>query len=62
MVANACMHCADPVCMIQCPTGAIHRNVYGGEVIINDATCVGCTACAKICPKKCYTHAAASVG
>ncbi|WP_027802863.1 ferredoxin III, nif-specific [Paraburkholderia dilworthii] len=21
--------------------------------------CVGCSACAKICPKKCYTHAAA---
>jgi Nif-specific ferredoxin III len=23
--------------------------------------CIGCTACAKICPKKCYTHAAAQV-
>ncbi|MGK0341730.1 MAG: CRP-like cAMP-binding protein, partial [Candidatus Azotimanducaceae bacterium] len=23
MVANACMHCADPVCMVGCPTGAI---------------------------------------
>ena len=23
--------------------------------------CVGCEACMKICPKKCYTHAAASV-
>ena len=22
--------------------------------------CIGCTACAKICPKKCYTHAAAA--
>ena len=50
MVANACMHCADPVCMIQCPTGAIHRNVQGGEVVINDSTCVGCTACANNCP------------
>lgn len=50
MVANACMHCADPVCMIQCPTGAIHRNVLGGEVVINDSTCVGCTACANNCP------------
>lgn len=20
--------------------------------------CIGCTACAKICPKKCYSHAA----
>lgn len=26
--------------------------------IANQAMCIGCTACAKICPKKCYTHAA----
>ena len=30
MVANACMHCVDPVCMIGCPTGAIHRSMEGG--------------------------------
>ena len=30
MVANACMHCVDPVCMIGCPTGAIHRDQEGG--------------------------------
>lgn len=23
--------------------------------------CIGCTACSKICPKKCYTHAPAAV-
>jgi Nif-specific ferredoxin III len=23
--------------------------------------CIGCTACSKICPKKCYTHAAVAV-
>ena len=23
--------------------------------------CIGCTACAKICPKKCYTHGAVEV-
>ncbi len=23
--------------------------------------CIGCTACARICPKKCYTHAAALI-
>ena len=23
--------------------------------------CIGCTACSKICPKKCYTHGAAEV-
>lgn len=24
--------------------------------IANQLNCVGCEACAKICPKKCYTH------
>ena len=49
MVANACMHCADPVCMIGCPTGAIHREI-SGQVVINDDTCVGCSTCANSCP------------
>jgi len=50
MVANACMHCADPVCMIGCPTGAIHRTVETGIVVINDMTCIGCATCANSCP------------
>jgi len=29
--------------------------------IAHQELCIGCTACAKICPKKCYTHAAAVV-
>jgi len=50
MVANACMHCVDPVCMIGCPTGAIHRSREGGQVLINDQTCIGCGTCATSCP------------
>ncbi len=50
MIANACMHCVDPVCMIGCPTGAIHRTSFGGEVVINPATCIGCGTCAVNCP------------
>jgi len=50
MVANACMHCSDPVCMIGCPTGAINRNVSGGQVIIHDSICIGCGTCANSCP------------
>jgi Fe-S-cluster-containing dehydrogenase component/CRP-like cAMP-binding protein len=48
-VTNACMHCVDPVCMIGCPTGAIHRH-RNGPVIIDDATCIGCGTCAASCP------------
>jgi Fe-S-cluster-containing dehydrogenase component/CRP-like cAMP-binding protein len=50
MVANACMHCRDPVCMIGCPTGAIHRHETAGVVVINDDTCIGCGTCANSCP------------
>lgn len=50
MVANACMHCADPVCMIGCPTGAISRDPNTGSVVINDRTCIGCATCANSCP------------
>lgn len=47
---QACMHCADPVCMIGCPTGAIHRDEATGVVRVNDATCIGCSTCANSCP------------
>jgi Fe-S-cluster-containing dehydrogenase component/CRP-like cAMP-binding protein len=50
MVANACMHCEDPVCMIECPTGAIQRDLLEGQIVINDHTCIGCSACANNCP------------
>ncbi|MDO8891996.1 MAG: ferredoxin III, nif-specific [Sulfurimicrobium sp.] len=26
--------------------------------VANESNCVGCEACARICPKKCYTHEA----
>jgi Fe-S-cluster-containing dehydrogenase component/CRP-like cAMP-binding protein len=50
MVAQACMHCTDPVCMIGCPTGAIHRETFEGDVVINPDSCIGCSACANNCP------------
>jgi Fe-S-cluster-containing dehydrogenase component len=50
MVAHACMHCVDPVCMIDCPTGAIGRDEESGTVRINDRTCIGCSTCANSCP------------
>lgn len=50
MIAGACMHCVDPVCMIGCPTGAIGRDQSTGYVVINDNTCIGCSTCANSCP------------
>ena len=50
MIANACMHCIDPVCMIGCPTGAIGRDNETGVLLLNDLTCIGCSTCANSCP------------
>ncbi len=47
---QACMHCTDPVCMIGCPTGAIHRNEASGVIQIEESICVGCGVCASACP------------
>ncbi|MGI9512759.1 MAG: 4Fe-4S dicluster domain-containing protein [Anderseniella sp.] len=50
MVTSACMHCTDPVCLIDCPTGAIHRDAFSGSVVIDDDTCIGCATCSSACP------------
>ncbi|MFO1065304.1 MAG: cyclic nucleotide-binding domain-containing protein [Pirellulales bacterium] len=47
---QACMHCEDPVCMIGCPTGAIHREATDGVVQIRAESCIGCKTCAESCP------------
>ncbi len=49
-VTEACMHCADPVCMIGCPTGAIARDLVTGTISIHDPVCIGCGVCATSCP------------
>ena len=48
LLPASCRHCANPECMIGCPTGAIHRKP-GGEVDI-EAFCIGCGSCAERCP------------
>lgn len=49
LVPNACQHCRDPVCMVDCPTGAIGRHGEG-DVFIRESLCTGCGNCAKACP------------
>ncbi|MFH1304582.1 MAG: cyclic nucleotide-binding domain-containing protein [Planctomycetota bacterium] len=50
MIPNSCLHCVDPICMIECPTGAIFRDLAQGDIIINEQTCIGCAQCASNCP------------
>jgi CRP-like cAMP-binding protein/Fe-S-cluster-containing hydrogenase component 2 len=50
LIPTACYQCTDPVCMIDCPTGAITREVGTLEVTIDPPTCIGCSNCANRCP------------
>ncbi len=48
LIPATCRQCLDPVCMIGCPVGSIHKGV-AGEIII-ESWCIGCEICAKQCP------------
>lgn len=50
LITRACYHCRDPVCLIGCPTGAIHRTNVGDVVAIDERLCIGCQNCAHACP------------
>jgi Fe-S-cluster-containing dehydrogenase component len=50
LIARSCLHCQDPVCLIGCPTGAIHRGGIGDVVAIREDICIGCGTCARNCP------------
>jgi len=50
LIARSCYHCRDPVCLVGCPTGAIHRAGVGAVVAVTDEICIGCGTCAGNCP------------
>jgi CRP-like cAMP-binding protein len=48
LVPTTCRSCLDPVCMIGCPVGSIHRG-DNRQIVIED-WCIGCSLCAESCP------------
>ncbi|BAE85540.1 DMSO reductase iron-sulfur subunit [Desulfitobacterium sp. LBE] len=44
-----CNHCADPACVKNCPTGAMHKD-DNGLVSVNQDVCIGCKYCVWTCP------------
>ena len=48
----SCNHCEDPICMKNCPVGAI-KKAEDGTVIQDQEKCIGCRMCVKSCP---YGH------
>jgi Fe-S-cluster-containing dehydrogenase component/CRP-like cAMP-binding protein len=63
VIPGSCQHCKHPACMLDCPTGAIGRQVSGdagawsmtggdprGDVFVREDLCVGCGRCVTACP------------
>ncbi len=63
LLPGSCQHCKHPACMLDCPTGAIGRQVIGvagagsmtggdprGDVFVREDLCVGCGRCVTACP------------
>jgi Fe-S-cluster-containing dehydrogenase component len=48
LVPATCRQCKDPICLIGCPVGSIHKG-SNGQIVIED-WCIGCQRCAKQCP------------
>ena len=45
-----CNHCANPVCVAACPTGASYVEETDGTVQVTAESCIGCGACVSACP------------
>jgi CRP-like cAMP-binding protein len=48
LVPTTCRSCLDPVCLIGCPVGSIHRG--DNREIQIESWCIGCGLCADSCP------------
>lgn len=49
-VTLTCFQCTDAPCENVCPKGAISRNEERGIVEVDADLCIGCRACAMVCP------------
>lgn len=49
-VSISCNHCDDPVCVTNCPTGAMRKDVETGIVWTDHGVCIGCRSCQMACP------------
>ncbi len=50
---KSCLHCVDAPCVEVCPTGASHKRMEDGVVLVNYDDCIGCKYCSWACPYGC---------
>ena len=48
--AVSCRHCAEPICVYSCLTGAMRKDPVTGTVSADPDKCVGCWTCLMVCP------------
>ena len=49
---NQCRQCPDPLCVQNCPTGAMHVDAANGNIrTVDDTKCIGCGLCLAACPQ-----------
>lgn len=49
-LSMSCNHCAEPICIKHCPTGAMQKRSSDGIVFIDQTKCIGCRTCSRVCP------------
>jgi protein NrfC len=48
---SQCRQCVQAACLVACPTGALHRDLFSGNVATVDVKkCIGCKKCVNACP------------
>lgn len=46
----SCNHCQQPVCVKNCPSGAMQKRPEDGVVFVDQERCLGCKYCMMSCP------------
>lgn len=48
--AKTCNHCESPICVANCPVGAMYIDEEDGTTQHDDEACIGCQTCVRSCP------------
>lgn len=49
-ISLGCNHCQEPLCVKNCPSGAMQKREQDGIVFVDQNKCIGCRYCVWSCP------------